>query len=66
MTSGIIYAYMHKIGSNGFPAQDKIKSIAHTDESESSKLILKKIVGMRNGLSSAEIVNTRKEAFQPK
>lgn len=49
VTSGIIYAYMHKIGSNGFPAQDKIKSIAHTDESESSKLILKKIVGMRNG-----------------
>lgn len=49
MTSGIIYAYMHKIGSNGFPAQDKIKSIAHTDESESSKLISKKIVGMRNG-----------------
>lgn len=39
MTSGIIYAYMHKIGSNGFPAEDKIKSNTNRmlDESESSK-----------------------------
>lgn len=44
VTSGIMYACMHKIGSNGFPAEDKpctvhLRAVVEAnEESESSKL----------------------------